>query len=198
MYVTLRERKCSFSTHSSPTVPHLPATAADLCTTTFLFGPCLVAWSVWVDFFNTMMYAWQSRHSKVFTGGSSVMREDPAQGPRRLSYSVGFGGTAPEFLSDSCTLRSCEVVNEVHSCGLTSLVSRWTKKNPALVSRITRIIRMEECSGSQFMRWERMFGHGNEVRRCCRGWRRSKVGKHSNSDIAICPEVSSNTFKWYK
>ena len=35
--MTLGERTCTFSTHSSPTVPHLPATAADLCTTTLFF-----------------------------------------------------------------------------------------------------------------------------------------------------------------
>ena len=71
-------------------------------------------------FFNTVTYAWQSRYMKVFTGDPSVMREDPALGPRRLSYSVGFGGTTTEFLSESRTMRSFDVVNEVHSCGLTS------------------------------------------------------------------------------
>ena len=42
---------------------------------------------------------WQSRYTKVFTGGPSVVREGPDPRPRRLSCSVGFGGTATQLFN---------------------------------------------------------------------------------------------------
>ena len=94
-HVTLRERICTFSTHSPPTVPHLPATAGDLCTTTLFFDRvCVFSVFGW-----TVTCAWQSRCTKVFTGGPSVVREGPDPHPARLSYSVGFGSTTTQFFN---------------------------------------------------------------------------------------------------
>ena len=74
-------------------VTHGPT--ADVCTTILFFDRvCVFSVFGW-----TFTCAWQSRYTKVFTGGLSVVREGPAPHPARLSYSVGFGWTTTQLFN---------------------------------------------------------------------------------------------------